>query len=149
MQKLLYVSYDMWMLTKFNNNTLGRFWTSILAGLLCLVFWYLSYGFLKPDMWIMAHWSFQVLRKLGVSAERWFIIFSHLSCLSFKISHHFIGIITLIFNLEGEKCFTPTGLTRNHSLHQFSLSVPREGRVSATSPVESWSVAGLFCRPST
>lgn len=81
--------------------------------------------------------------------RRQFIIISHLSCLSFKISHHFTGVIILIYFREHEPKLHTDRSDQKPLFHWLHLSVLAEGRVSATSPVESWRIAGLFCRPST
>lgn len=110
---------------------------------LCLVFSHLNYGFLKSGiMWIMSHRNYHILRKLDISMRRWFIMISHLSCLSFKISHHFTGIITLIYFREHKPKLHTDRSDQKPLFHWLNLSVLAEGRVSATSPVESWSIAG-------
>lgn len=79
----------------------------------------------------------------------WFVMISHLSCLSFKISHNFTGIITLIYFREWKPKLHADRSDQKPLFHWLGLSVLAEGRVSATSPVGSWSIAGRFCSPST
>lgn len=91
--------------------------------------------FLISDLWIFKAWycvNCGTLKLPGFEKTCYFywegdlLYFAHLSCLSSKISHCFIGIITLIFNLEREKRhFTLAGLTRNHRFHWFSLCAGR------------------------
>lgn len=79
----------------------------------------------------------------------WFIMIQLLSCLSFKISQHFTGIITLIYFRERKPKLNADRCDQKQLCHWLGFSVLTEGRLSATSPVESWSTVGLFCRPST
>lgn len=100
-QELLYVSDGMWIIA---NNYLTILyvvcWTSILTALS---------SFLISELWISQVWYVNyVTQKLPHFEKTWYIywegdlVWFHLLCLSFKISHHFTGIITLIYFSEWE-----------------------------------------------